>query len=299
MTVRQKQIKNRLLSILRIDEKHGFYVDFYRSDNAISNDYLYHNIGDSVILYTQDSNVLRQDEVLSYPCVGEDHPGLRYFRSVRTTGLNESTVVALFSARLLDTGTSYMKMWMPASSDISYFTALAPGAKTASSPYQNKPSLVVTMRKEKPAVEEPFVVVYEPISEELSAGLIESVDRIKLDSQGKEGCAIIVNTKEGDTFTLVNILKDGPVILNNQKCYADFAIFAKRKGKSIVYVGNGSFVENKEFKIESGNRGSFYMEYDQTSLLVRSNCPIKIQAKNGMLKEPFYLTGGERVFKLE
>lgn len=294
-----KTNQDRLLSILRIDEKHGFYVDFYRSDNAISNDYLYHNIGDSVALYTQDGKVLKQDEVLSYPCVGEDHPGLRYFRSVRTTGRNESTVVALFSAKLLNTGTSYMKMWMPASSDVSYFTALAPSAKTASSPYQSKPSLVVTMRKEKPAVEEPFVVVYEPISDKLSTGLIESVDRIKLDSLGKKGCAIKVKTKEGDTFTLVNILKDGPVILNNQKCCGDFAIFAKRKGKNSVYVGNGSFVENKEFKVESENRGSFYMEYDQTSLLVRSNCPIKIQAKNGMLKEPFYLTGGERVFKMK
>ena len=76
-------------------------MDFYRSDNAISNDYLYHNIGDSVILYTQDGKVLKQDEVSSYPCVGEDLPGLRYFRSVRTTGLNESTVVALFSARAI------------------------------------------------------------------------------------------------------------------------------------------------------------------------------------------------------
>lgn len=34
-----KTNQDRLLSILRIDEKHGFYVDFYRSDNAISNDY--------------------------------------------------------------------------------------------------------------------------------------------------------------------------------------------------------------------------------------------------------------------
>ena len=173
-----KTNQDRLLSILRIDEKHGFYVDFYRSDNAISNDYLYHNIGDSVALYTQDGKVLKQDEVLSYPCVGEDHPGLRYFRSVRTTGRNESTVVALFSAKLLNTGTSYMKMWMPASSDVSYFTALAPSAKTASSPYQSKPSLVVTMRKEKPAVEEPFVVVYEPISDKLSTGLILSLIHI-------------------------------------------------------------------------------------------------------------------------
>lgn len=103
----------------------AFMWIFYRSDNAISNDYLYHNIGDSVALYTQDGKVLKQDEVLSYPCVGEDHPGLRYFRSVRTTGRNESTVVALFSAKLLNTGTSYMKMWMPASSDVSYFTAFS------------------------------------------------------------------------------------------------------------------------------------------------------------------------------
>lgn len=289
--------QDRLLSILRIDEKHGFYVDFYRSDNAVSNDYLYHNIGDSVILYTQEGKILKQDEVHSYPCVGKDRPGLRYFRSVRTTGVNESAVVALFSARELNTGAGFMKMWMPASSDVSYFTALAPEAKTASSPYQGKPSLVVTMRKEKPAVREPFVAVYEPVSKDLSAGSIVSVERIKLNSKGKEGCAVKVNTKDGDTFTLVNSLKDGAVVVENQKYNADFAIFAKRKGKNIVYVGNGAFFENKEFKIESEKRGGFYMEYDQTSLLVRSNCPIKIQAKNGMLKEPFYLAGGERVFK--
>lgn len=289
--------QDRLLSILRIDEKHGFYVDFYRSDNAVSNDYLYHNIGDSVILYTQEGKILKQDEVHSYPCVGKDRPGLRYFRSVRTTGVNESAVVALFSARQLNTGAGFMKMWMPASSDVSYFTALAPEAKTASSPYQGKPSLVVTMRKEKPAVREPFVAVYEPVSKDLSAGSIVSVERIKLNSKGKEGCAVKVNTKDGDTFTLVNSLKDGAVVVEDQKCNADFAIFAKRKGKNIVYVGNGAFFENKEFKIESEKRGGFYMEYDQTSLLVRSNCPIKIQAKNGMLKEPFYLAGGERVFK--
>ena len=59
------------------------------------------------------------------------------------------------------------------------------------------------MRKEKPAVKEPFVAVYEPISDKVSAGLIESVDRVKLDPQGEEGCAIKVNTKEGDTFTLL------------------------------------------------------------------------------------------------
>ena len=289
--------QNRLLSILRIDEKHGFYVDFYRSDNAVSNDYLYHNIGDSVILYTQEGKILKQEEVHSYPCVGKDRPGLQYFRSVRTTGVNESAVVALFSARQLNTGAGFMKMWMPASSDVSYFTALAPEAKTASSPYQGKPSLVVTMRKEKPAVEEPFVAVYEPVSKDLSAGSIASVERIKLNSKGKEGCAVKVKTKDGDTFTLVNSLKDGAVVVEDQKCNADFAIFAKRKGKNIVYVGNGAFFENKEFKIESEKRGGFYMEYDQTSLLVRSNCPIKIQAKNGMLKEPFYLTGGEGVFK--
>lgn len=289
--------QDRLLSILRIDEKHGFYVDFYRSDNAVSNDYLYHNIGDSVILYTQEGKILKQDEVHSYPCVGKDRPGLRYFRSVRTTGVNESAVVALFSARELNTGAGFMKMWMPASSDVSYFTALAPEAKTASSPYQGKPSLVVTMRKEKPAVREPFVAVYEPVSKDLSAGSIVSVERIKLNSKGKEGCAVKVNTKDGDTFTLVNSLKDGAVVVEDQKYNADFAIFAKRKGKNIVYVGNGAFFENKEFKIESEKRGGFYMEYDQTSLLVRSNCPIKIQAKNGMLKEPFYLAGGERVFK--
>ena len=93
-----KTNQERLLSIVRVDDEHGMYVDFYWSDNLVSNDYLYHNIGDKVELYTQEGNILELKTVSSYPCVGDDKPGLRYFKSVQTTGRYEKDIVALFSA---------------------------------------------------------------------------------------------------------------------------------------------------------------------------------------------------------
>ena len=77
-------------------------------------------------------------------------------------------------------------------------------------------------------------------------------------------------------------------------------IFAKKGEKSIVYVGNGSFVENEDIRIEADKPGCFYVEYDQDSFFVRSQCGIKLISKNRKyegLKDVLYLEKGERSFK--
>lgn len=295
-----KTNQERLLSIVRIDEEHGFYVDLYRSDNQKSNDYLYHNIGDDVAFYTPEGDSLKQEPISSYPCVGNDNPGLGFFRSVQTIGNYGKELVAMFSVKQLETGAGYMKMWMPATSDMTYFTALAPNAKTAQYPYQQKPALVVSMRKEGPTGENPFVAVYEPVSEGFSGGLIRTVERIELKAQDVMSTALTVKTKKGEEYTFVNTPNGKIVSAEDWKCSADLTIFAKKGEKSIVYVGNGSFVENEDMRIEADNSGCFYVEYDQDSFFVRSQCGIKLISKNRKykgVKDVLYLEKGERLFK--
>ena len=292
--------QERLLSIIRIDQEHGFYVDMYKSDNPKSNDYLYHNIGDDVELFTFEGEKLKQKSVTSYPCTGNDNPGLSFFRSVQTLGTYGKGVIALFSVKQLNTGPGYMKMWMPVTSNIIYYTALAPSAKTASYPYEQKPALVVAMRKEEATGKSPFVAIYEPVSDGLSGGLIKSVKRIKLKCKDATGCAFYIETKNGEEYTLVNTPKGIIGDIGNWKCSADLTIFAKKGKRSIVYVGNGSFVETRDIKIEADKTGCFYVEYDQNSFFVRSQCPIKLIPKNGkckILKEVLHLKEGEALFK--
>lgn len=284
--------QERLLSIIRVDEKHGFYVDLYYSDNEVCNDYLYHNIGDNVTLYTQDGEIIEQQIVPTYPCVGEDHPGLHYFESVRTIGHYAKGVMALFSAEHLTHGQGYMKMWMPATREITYFSALAPEAKTSKMPYQHQKLPVVTMRMEKSAIDNPFIAVYEPTLDGLSGGVIKRVERIKLPATVK-GSAVYVETKQGDIYTFVNTLENQVVSLENKKCCADWSVFVKKKDKNIIYVGNGTFVKNVDFEVKAKMKGSFLLEYDQKGLLVRSDCPVEIVPLNKALNGKIQLERGE------
>ena len=96
-------------------------------------------------------------------------------------------------------------MWMPATPNITYFTALAPSAKTAQYPYQQKPTLVVSMRKEGPTKENPFIAVYEPVSEGFSGGVIRTVERIELKEQDVISTALTVKTKKGEDKKLRTI----------------------------------------------------------------------------------------------
>ena len=296
-----KTNQERLLSIVRIDEEHGFYVDIYRSDNKVSNDYLYHNIGDNVELYTVDGDIIELQSISSYPCVGKDSPGLRYFKSVRTTGCYGKGVVALFSAESLTPKHGYMKMWMPATPDVSYFTALSPEAKTAQAPYLHKPLPVVTMRMEK-AADNPFVAVYEPTSDGLSGGVIKNVERIKI-PDGVKGSALTVETKQGDIYIFASTQELLEIPVKGKKCCADWNIFAHTKDKNMIYVGSGTFAEDENFEIRAKKKGDFFLEYDQKHLLVRSNVPIEVIPKNKSVNEKLrgesYIDAGEKLFPLE
>lgn len=296
-----KTNQERLLSIVRIDENHGFYVDFYRSDNKVSNDYLYHNIGDKVELYTQEGNIIKLQAIPSYPHVGKDNPGLRYFKSVQTTGQYEKGVVALFSVENLTPKRGYMKMWMPATPDISYFTALSPEAKTTQVPYLHKPLPVVTMRMEK-AADNPFIAIYEPTTDGLSGGVIKSVERIKI-PDGKKGYALTVETKQGDIYIFVQAPDYLEIPAKRKKCCADWNIFANTKGKKMIYVGSGTFAEDENFKIKAKKKGDFFLEYDQKHLLVRTNIPIEVIPKNkwmnDKLKGKNHIDTGEKLFSFE
>ena len=128
----------------------------------------------------------------------------------------------------------------------------------------------------------------------------KSVKRIKLKCKDATGCAFYIETKNGEEYTLVNTPKGIIGDIGNWKCSADLTIFAKKGKRSIVYVGNGSFVETRDIKIEADKTGCFYVEYDQNSFFVRSQCPIKLIPKNGkckILKEVLHLKEGEALFK--
>ena len=299
-----KTNQNRLMSIFRVDNEHGFYVDIYRSDHSVCNDYLYHNIGEQVELSDFSGNMIKMSSVDSYPTIGKDYPGFRYFTSVRTSGMFEEGVHAVFSVEHLPAGSGYMHMWMPATSGVSYYTALGLEAKTAMSSYRMKKVPLVSIRMEGPAEKDPFMVVYEPTSVK-EGGIIHSVERLPISSVSA-ATALKVKDKEGGVYIFGNSNKGKAEIKGGQTFMGDLAVFAETKEKNILYLGNGECVENNDFLVtcEKGMKGDVTLEYSDERLLIRSNVPIVVKIKNerirgrlNLKKEIVYNQAADEIFE--
>ena len=91
--------------------------------------------------------------------------------------------------------------------------------------------------------------------------------------------------------------------VEDKKCSGDWNIFAKTKGKNVIYIGNGTLAEDENFKIKAKTKGNFFLEYDRKHLLIRSNIPIEIEPKNKSIGEKLkginYMNAGEKLFSLE
>lgn len=284
-----KTNQDRLMSIFRIDNEHGFYVDIYRSDHPTCNDYLYHNIGDRVELSDFSGSMIQTSEVESYPTTGKDYPGFRYFSSVHTSGVYKEGVHAIFSVEQLPAGPGYMHMWMPATSGVSYYTALGLEAKTALSSYRTKKVPLVSIRMEGPAEKHPFMAVYEPTSVK-EGGVIHSVERLPISSVST-AAALKVTDKKGGVYIFGNSNKGKAEMKGDLAFMGDLAVFADTKVKKILYIGNGEFVENDDFFVacKEGMKGNITLEYSDEKLLVRSNVPIMLKTKNGRIREKLKL----------
>ncbi len=153
--------QHRTLSIVRTSETSGYYVDIYRSDNPVSNDYIYHNIGDELMFLDNDRNLVETEDAI-YPLTGEDYPGFRFFNQVNKLKGYSGNLISLFAGKDDNNEDIFMQAFIAGSEDRTYFRAMSPKASTAPSRYRGKELPVFTIRTEKPATNHPFIVVYEP-----------------------------------------------------------------------------------------------------------------------------------------
>ena len=154
--------QRRTMAIVRVSDTTGYYVDIFRSDNPISNDYLFHNEGDQVLLYDEKGEQITLHQT-SYPKTENDFPGLRFLTEAKTTNKYISSVKAQFIASESEDGSQRMDVWMPSSSNKYYYTAYAPVTKTVAAPYNHLPTPVLTMRTEGKdgAWKDPFIALFE------------------------------------------------------------------------------------------------------------------------------------------
>ncbi len=243
--------QKRTLALIRTAEKSGYYVDIYHSDNKEKNEYLYHNLGNSISLFDEGDNPLpmqKTDELSEH--VDGYGPGYKLFKDKQTTGGYADDVKAQFSLNVEGKGDIFMDMYIAGGSDREYFTAMAPKSYTAPQEYMLMPNPVAIVRQNGDAWKNPFMVVYESYTGDNK----NTIDDITGVSDGETS---VLNVK-GDfgRQTIIQSFSKKAWQNGDESFTGHFGVISYRdKDLSYLYLGNGSKISSGNYSIETkGNK---------------------------------------------
>ncbi len=231
----------RTLAIIRTSDTTGYYIDIYRSDNPVSNDYVYHNIGDDFAFYDAGGEMIPMKPA-AYPLTGEDHPGFRFFSDVEKLDNHNESLQGLFTIKGSDSE-KYVQTLIPGSSERTYYKANSLPAKTAGRRYSRRPLPLFTIRAEQEAWSQPFIVLYEPYAAEQGSSVV-SVEKVEGLCNDKNTALRVVN-RDGSQQIILQGNSCETTIQNEKIRFSGHfgVIDLDREGKpERLYLGEGKVI---------------------------------------------------------
>lgn len=156
-----KTNQERSVGYVKSSDSTGYYIDIFRSNNRLMNDYIYHNIGDSAEILDHSRKKLKLHKSAPFT-VEPDFPGIRFFKNSKTTGKRSEGAIALFKLKDRNNQPLNMQAFFVSTSPKTYFIGETPRSLTAFAPYNTQPTPTVFVRQEGEAWTKPFAVVFEP-----------------------------------------------------------------------------------------------------------------------------------------
>ncbi|MCH8494376.1 MAG: hypothetical protein LAT57_01930 [Balneolales bacterium] len=204
-------LQQRAMAIIRTSSDTGYYVDIYRSDNQISNDYLYHNIGHRLTLHNASREELAmQPGVIPYQ--PDRQSGMGWFENINTTKVPTENAISVF--KLEETGEDvFMQMLTPLQPADKIFTATGPRTRTAPTPINHLPTPKTIIHRPEAAWDEPFAVIYEPYR----GGDGYSVESVRRIETAASLVALEVENRDGSRQVILQ--SDTPDVLANVRKY--------------------------------------------------------------------------------
>ena len=269
----------RTMAIIRTSETSGYYVDIYRSDNKVANDYVYHNPGDKLSFMDGERQPL-PTKTAEYPLIGEDYPGFRYFSEVEKLEGYSDNLIGLFPVNDGDGNYSFMQVLVPGGDDRVYYRAKSPAAKTAGRYYSGEPCPVFTIRTGKEVWSDPFIVVFEPYCSENSYS-VKAVE--KMTGLCNENNTVIRVIHVDGSEQIIFQGNDTKSEINNGKIgfSGHFGVASlNKKGKLVhLYMGEGRYISYGDISITAkvGQTSTELQISDDKSYNISSNDPVTLK----------------------
>ena len=242
--------QQRTLAIIRTSATTGYYVDIYRSANTTSNEYIYHNIGNGLILLDTNRKPLAVSPAV-FPISRQpfDPPGFRNISGYQSTGKINTGVIALFS--LKENENKYMQVLFTGEDGRELYSGQGPPSGTADMPYRNMPTPVLISRQEGEAWKRPFTAVYEPFtgSDNFSVEKIETGDR----SAGTDFTAVkVFNKDHSQQIILQSLQAEQAHQKNNWTFSGSFAVINLAGNQlNYLYLGAGKQLGYGRYSVEA------------------------------------------------
>jgi hypothetical protein len=269
-------LQQRVMGIVRTSADAGYYVDFFRSNNTISNDYIYHNIGNSVTLTDMSRNPVNLKPG-SIPYRTDRQSGMGWLKEIRTPERSLSGAVAIFRVEEEDQDDVFMQMLMPLHIEDKVYTATGPRSRTAPSRISHLPTPKAIIHRPAAAWNEPFAVIYEPYRGDEGYS-VRSVKRL---STGSSFAALEVENRDGSRQIIIH--SDKPEVdrkvqqINITGHYGVIALNANNSLK-YIYLGHGQTIGWNGYQLGSSGSGiASFVEFSDDYLLVSCNQEITLR----------------------
>lgn len=286
--------QSRTLGIVRVSETNGYYVDIYRSDNPISNDYVYHNIGDKVTFLNEKREPLNVADS-KYPVTEKDYPGFRFYTDVKKLEKYADNLIVRFDIQDENSNNQYLQALIAGNENRDYYQAFSLKTKTSGKVYAGKSLPLFTIRTKAKAKNHPFIVVFEPYSGENDY----VVDRISVEKRSDTDIftALTVfcsNGSKQQIYQSVDAEKKfncGDGIFSGYYGVANF----KNEKLSSLYLGKGTEITISGYSLKSKTAdGSANMSISGKNLKISCNqetelslptSPKKVTLKQGNIQK--------------
>ena len=275
--------KRRLVAMIRTSETSGYYVDVFRSDQA-DNDYIHHNLGNTVTLKNASNKVLNVENIDDLGV--EYDKNYRFFKNQKKVNYSED-----FNATWDINNVSpalHVNMWMMGQNNRALYVIDAPPTTLRSdiTPGQvNKspettPTLIVRQNGINGA-KNPFVSVFE--SYETGEKSIKSIEKIKT---SEHFVGIAVNSNNSTQYILNATDSQVYKTSHDIAFQGTFAVVSEENNMfQYLYLGKGKYVQKGNLKIEAVNETvTAELKIEDGKYFYSSNQPVLIQLKKGKSK---------------
>ncbi len=274
--------QQRTLAIIRTGERSGYYVDIYRSANPVSNEYLYHNIGDGLTLLNRDRTALAvKPDSVAMSRKPFDPPGLRMIEELRSAGPADSMTIALFR---LKERQQFMQVMLAGGRDRKVYAGSGPQSGTADMPYRTMRTPTLICRQAGEAWKRPFLALYEPFTGQGNY-TVQNMQAVEQSADGAFEALKVVNTDRSSQLILQS-LDDDSHHAGDAELAGRFGLVSEKAGQpQYLYLGEGSLLSYRQYTLLTGSpNGAANVMMEEKTLLFSCNQETTLTIRRASVK---------------